>query len=97
MVPGGTRHGPMKVIVRPDLEWVLEVGLGRPPKNLPAAVELDTPFGSLRVTPTSLSGGYRVEGLLRFEPGIIDADDVDELREFLVAVERHLERRLEAP
>ena len=28
---------------------------------------------------------------------ILKADDVDELREFLVTVERHLRRRLEAP
>jgi hypothetical protein len=97
MVPGGIRHGPMKIIVRPDLEWVLKVDLGRQPKNLPAEVRLDTPFGSLHITPKSLSEGYRIDGLLRFEPGIIEADDVDELREFLVAVERHLGRRLEAP
>jgi Tfp pilus assembly protein PilF len=97
MVPGGTRHGPMKIIVRPELQWVLEVDLGRPPKELPGSVELDTDFGSLHISPKPLSEGYRIDGLLRFEPGIVAADDVDELRGFLVAVERHLERRLEAP
>ena len=96
-VPGGTRYGPLKVDVRPDLEWSLEVDLGRPPKTLPAEVELDTPFGSLRITPKSLSNGYRVDGRLHFEPGIYDADEVGGLREFLVTVERHLEKRLEAP
>jgi len=97
MVPGGTRHGPMMVIVRPDLEWDLKVDLGRPPKDLPDEVELETPFGSLHISPKSLSGGYRIDGLLRFEPGIVAAADVDALREFLVTVERHLERRVEAP
>ena len=97
MVPGGARHGPLKINVRPDLEWSLEVDLGRPPKAMPAAVELDTPYGSLRITPKSLSNGYRVDGSLHFEAGTFDAEEVDGLREFLVTVERHLERRLEAP
>jgi transglutaminase-like putative cysteine protease len=97
MVPGGTRHGPLKVNVRPDLEWSLEVNLGRPPKSMPAEVELNTPFGSLRIAPKSLSDGYQVDGRLHFEPGTYEADEVGGLREFLVAVERHLERRLEAP
>jgi hypothetical protein len=97
MVPGGARHGPMKIMVRPDLEWSLEVDLGRPPKNLPAEFELYTPFGSLHITPKILSDGYLINGLLRFEPGIVDAKDAGKLRDFLVAVERHLGRRLEAP
>jgi hypothetical protein len=97
MVPGGTRHGPMKIMVRPDLEWTLEVDLERPPKNLPAEVDLETPYGSLRITPNAKSDGYLVTGHLRFEPGMVEADDVDELRQFLVAVERHLRKRLEAP
>jgi hypothetical protein len=97
MVPGGERYGPLKVSVRPELEWTLEVDLGRPPKALPAEVELDTAFGALRIIPTAESGGYRVEGSLRFESGLVSAEDVDELRQFLVTVERHLGRRLEAP
>ena len=97
MVPGGIRHGPLKINVRPDLEWSLEVDLGRPPKNLPDAVELVTPFGSLRIATAGLSNGYRVDGSLHFEAGTFDAEEVGGLREFLVTVERHLERRLEAP
>jgi hypothetical protein len=38
-----------------------------------------------------------MDGRLHFESGLVEAEDVDELREFLVAVERHLGRRLEAP
>jgi transglutaminase-like putative cysteine protease len=97
MVPGGTRHGPLKINVRPDLEWSLEVDLGRPPKTLPDEIELETPFGSLHITTEILSNGYRVDGSLHFEPGTYDAEEVGGLREFLVTVERHLERRLAAP
>jgi hypothetical protein len=97
MVPGGERHGPLKIGVRPELEWTLEVDLGRPPKSLPEEVDLDTAFGALHITSTAESSGYRIEGSLRFEPGLIAADNVDELRQFLVTVERHLGRRLEAP
>jgi hypothetical protein len=97
MVPGGVRHGPMKVMVRPDLQWVLEVELGRPPKTMPSAVDLNTPYGSLEVSPKELSSGYRVDGSLHLEAGVYDAEEVGGLREFLVTVERHLEKRLEAP
>jgi transglutaminase-like putative cysteine protease len=97
MVPGGTRSGPLKINVRPDLQWSLEVDLGRPPRTMPAEVELDSPFGSLSITPKSLSNGYRVDGLLHLEPGLYTAEEVGGLREFLVTVERHLEKRLEAP
>jgi hypothetical protein len=97
MVPGGERHGPLMIVVRPELEWTLEVDLGRPPKTLPEEVELDTAFGSLRITPMVDSDGYQVEGSLRFESGLVAAENVDRLRQFLVAVERHLGRRLEAP
>jgi len=97
MIPGGSRHGPLMMVVRPDLEWTLEVDLGRAPKALPSGVELTTPFGSLRLDAHAGDRGYRIEGLLHLEPGLVDAEDVDDLRDFLVAVERHLDRRLEAP
>ncbi len=97
MIPGGSRHGPLMMVVRPDLEWTLEVDLGRAPKALPSGVELNTPFGSLRLDAHAGDRGYRIEGRLHLEPGLVDAEDVDDLRDFLVAVERHLDRRLEAP
>jgi hypothetical protein len=97
MVPGGTRHGPLMVAVRPDLEWTLEVDLGRPPGSLPEAIDLDTSFGSLRVETRAQALGYRVEGFLHLEPGLIEAREVVDLREFLIAVERYLGRRLESP
>jgi hypothetical protein len=96
-MPGGERHGPLMAAVRPDLEWTLEVDLGRPPVDLPDAVELETPFGSLRIRLRAVSKGYRVDGFLHLEPGLIEAEDVADLREFLIAVERHLGRRLESP
>ena len=97
MMPGGERHGPLMVEVRPDLEWTLEVDLGRPPTNLPDDVEMETPFGSLRLDFGSESRGYRVDGFLHFEPGLVEASEADDLREFLIAVERHVGRRLESP
>ena len=97
MVPGGSRSGPMQINVRPNLEWILQVDLGRPPEDLPESVQLDSEFGSLRIEYEELSSGYRIEGLLHFEHGLIDADKTDGLREFLVAVERILGRKLEAP
>ena len=96
-VPGGRRHGPLSVAVRPDLEWTLEVELGRVPDPLPPPVDLQTRFGSLRLEAKVVDLGYRLEGLLHLEPGLVPAEDVAELREFLVAVERHLGRRLESP
>jgi transglutaminase-like putative cysteine protease len=97
MVPGGERHGPLMVTVRPDLEWTLEVELGRPPKDLPEAVTMTTDFGELRVEAKAEKSGYRVQGSLRLVPGLVEASEVAKLREFLVAVERHLDRRLESP
>jgi len=97
MMPGGERHGPLMVAVRPDLEWTVDVDLGRPPTDLPDSVELETPFGSLRIEILEESKGYRVDGFLHLEPGLVAAEDVGDLREFLIAVERHLGRRLESP
>ena len=37
-VPGGARFGPLMMVAVPDLEWTLEVDLGRPPKTLPQKV-----------------------------------------------------------
>ncbi|MFV2071635.1 MAG: DUF3857 domain-containing protein [Thermoanaerobaculales bacterium] len=96
-VPGGRRHGPLTLAVRPDLEWTLEVELGRVPNSLPSPVDLQTRFGSLRLDARVVDLGYRMDGYLRFEPGLVPAEDVAELREFLIAVERHLGRRLESP
>ena len=96
-VPGGVRHGPLMVAVVPELEWSLEVNLGRPPKPLPTAVDLDTDYGTLKIEFEAGSSGYLVRGLLHIEPGLIAAADVAGLREFLIAVERHLDRRLESP
>jgi hypothetical protein len=96
-VPGGSRSGPLMVAVRPDLEWELIVDLGRPPGELPAPVDLATEFGSLKIEAEDRETGYSLKGLLHLEPGLLEADDVNAYRQFLVTVERHLERRLESP
>jgi hypothetical protein len=97
MVPGGERHGPLTMTVRPDLEWTLEVELGRPPKDLPETVMISTDFGELRIEAEAEKSGYRIQGSLHLVPGLVEAGEVAELRDFLVAVERHLDRRLESP
>ncbi|MEJ2581859.1 MAG: hypothetical protein P8127_09545 [Acidobacteriota bacterium] len=60
-------------------------------------MKLETEFGSLGITNRESSSGYLVEGELVFVSGLVEAEDADELREFLVEVERHLRRPMEAP
>jgi hypothetical protein len=96
-IPGGTRYGPLVMEVQPDLEWTLEVDLGRPPRDLPESTTIETRFGTLRLEVSDNDTGYTVKGSLRFVAGLVEAEDVSELREFLVAVERHLSRDLESP
>jgi len=97
LVPSGKRSGPLLIPVRPDLEWSVEVELGRAPLSLPNSVNLETDFGSLRVAYREVAAGYRVEGRFSLEPGMVVAADAEQLREFLVAAERHLSRPLEVP
>jgi hypothetical protein len=97
VVPTGQRSGPLLVESRPDIEWSLEVDLGRPAEDLPDSVRLNGDYGSLKLETEVTDTGYRVSGYLHLEPGLIDADKAAELREFLLEVERHLERPLEAP
>jgi tetratricopeptide (TPR) repeat protein len=96
-MPGGARYGPLMVGVKPDLEWTLEVELGRPPRNLPESSELATPFGDLRLEIDGNDSGYLVKGWLHLTPGLVAADKVGELRDFLVTIERRLNRNLESP
>lgn len=97
LAPGGERRGPMLVPVRPELEWSVEVELGRPPGELPPPVELRTPFGELAIATTVEATGYQVTGSFRLRPGVVAAADADGLRRFLVEAERHLGRPLEVP
>ena len=96
-IPGGERHGPLMVTVRPDLAWTLDVKLGRPPRNLPVSSEIESPFGELRLDIDGSDTGYRVEGSLHLVPGLVPAEAVGELRQFLVTIERLLGRNLESP
>jgi transglutaminase-like putative cysteine protease len=97
LAPGGERRGPLLVPVRPELEWSVEVELGRPPGELPPPVELKTPFGELAIVSTPGAAGYRVTGSFRLKPGAVAAADADGLRRFLVEAERELGRPLEVP
>ncbi len=97
VVPTGTRSGPLLVAVRPDLEWTLEVTLGRLPQTIPDDVELSGEFGFLKLTSEVLEKGYRVSGYFHLEPGLIEADRAPELRELLLEIGRVLSRPLETP
>jgi hypothetical protein len=97
LMPGDRRTTPLLIPVRPRLEWRLEVDLGRPPGPLPADVDLETAFGVLTLRRVTEETGYRVSGSLQLEPGLVAASDAAAFREFLLAVERHLSRPLEAP
>jgi hypothetical protein len=97
LAPKGARSGPLLIPVRPVLEWTLEVDLGHPPSELPPSVDLDTQFGSLSLDHDASGTGYVVTGLFQLVPGTVTAADAPQLRQFLVDVERHLERPLEIP
>jgi hypothetical protein len=97
LMPSGDRSGPLLIPVRPNLEWTVEVALERPPQTLPESIELRTDFGSLDLTYSERATGYRVEGKLTLIPGLVQPSQADALRDFLVAVERNLDAKLEVP
>ncbi len=97
LTPSGERSSPLLLPVRPELEWQLEVDLGRPPRNLPDGVVLQSDFGDLSLAYHAEADGYRVDGSFGLKHGMVEASRVSALREFLVAVERQLGRRLEVP
>jgi len=97
LTPSGPRSSPLLIPVRPDLEWTVEVELGRAPERLPDPVDLDTAFGELKVDYRELAAGYRVTGRFNLRPGLVAAKDAEALREFLVTTERRLSRTLEVP
>ncbi len=97
VVPTGDRSGPLLVAVRPDLEWTLEVTLGRIPSIQADTVSLTSDFGSLKLTIEIEELGYRVNGYIHLNPGVVDAQRAPELREFLLEIERILSQPLETP
>jgi len=97
VVPTAHREGPLVVGVRPDLEWILDVDLGSPPGSLPESLTLSGDYGLFRLESESTEKGYMIKGYLHIEPGVIEADAAAELREFLLEVERILQRPLETP
>ncbi len=97
VVPTASRSGPLLVGVRPDLEWTLEVNLGRPPTTSPDEIELKGEYGFLKLTTEVMEKGYRVKGYFHLEPGLIEADRAPELRAFLLEIGRILSRPMETP
>jgi tetratricopeptide (TPR) repeat protein len=97
VVPTVERSGPLLVAVRPDLEWNLEVVLGRIPSIKADTVSLTSDFGSLNLTIEIEDQGYRVNGYVHLNPGSVEAERAPELREFLLEIERILSQPLETP
>lgn len=97
VVPTANRSGPLLVAVRPDLEWTLEVTLGRPPSTEAESVSLSGDFGFLKLTIEPEEKGYRVNGYFHLESGLVEAHRAPELREFLLEIKRILSRPLETP
>jgi len=97
LAPGRQRHGPLLLMARPDLEWTLEVDLGRAAGELPEEIHLESPFGSLDVEISRRATGYSVDGQLLLKPGIHQPSEAGAIRDFLVEVERVLGRPLEVP
>ena len=97
LIPSAERTSPLLLQPRPDMEWSLETELGRVPTDLPTPVELITPYGHLVTEIEERATGYRVEGRLHLEPGLLEPARIPELRSFLLRVERELARPLEVP
>ncbi len=95
--PSDRRTTPMIVLVEPELEWVLEVDLGRQPTKVPQARSIDSPFGTLELTVQRAATAVTVRGRLRLEPGVVAPDRAAEMRQFLLDVERALDQRVEVP
>lgn len=96
-VPAPDRRGPLVMVAVPDLEWTVDVDLGREPRRVPDDVDLVTRFGFVRIEHQPTPDGYRVEGTAHLSPGVVSAGDAPELHAFLAAAGRHLQRPLEAP
>jgi transglutaminase-like putative cysteine protease len=97
VVPSAKRAGPLLVEMRPDLEWLLEVHLGRPAVNLPDDVNLTSDFGSLKIEFGLTEDGYLIEGYFHLASGLVAAESTPDLRNFLLEVDRILARPVEAP
>ncbi|RLE18191.1 MAG: hypothetical protein DRJ65_21730 [Acidobacteria bacterium] len=97
LMPSDLRSTPLIVPVRPDLEWIIDLGPGPAPPVLPDPVVLRTSFGELTIDVERQSDGYRITGRFHLEPGVVGAERAPELRTFLVKSRRILERPLEVP
>jgi transglutaminase-like putative cysteine protease len=95
--PSDRRTTPMVVLVEPELEWRLEVELGRQPTMVPDGRSIATRFGELQLDVASSSTSVTVEGRLRLTPGIVEPTAADGMRRFLLDVERALDQPVEVP
>ena len=95
--PSDRRRTPMLIPVTPQFTWRLEVDLDRQPSLVPESRTMTSPFGVLDLHIESTVTAVIVEGRLALTPGVVAASEASELRDFLLGVERALDRRLEVP
>ncbi len=96
LTPTETRDTPLLVTARPLLEWTLSVeGLKGTPT--PEEAHLKSRWGHFDLSVESSDTGITVHGTLELEPGVVPVSEVPAFREFLTAVERTVDQRLEVP
>ncbi len=97
LAPAEDRTSALVLASLPELRWTMTVELGRSPGTLPAPVHLESAFGALDLAVDARPSGYEVRGTLALTPGLVPAASSDDLRSFLVAVQRALDRQVEVP
>jgi len=97
ITPTAQRQSPLYLPVGPVTAWQLLVNLDRAPQELPASVQLTTRFGYLSLDIEASEKGYQVDGEFTLHSTLVTKEEFGELRDFLIAVERHLSRPLEVP
>ncbi len=94
LTPTETRHSPLLLTSRPRLRWTVEVAASAA-AALPDSEHLESPWGRFDLSAERTEAGYRVEGTLELEPGLVPADRIPEFRSMLGRIDRAADQRLE--
>ncbi len=96
LTPTESRQTPLLVTARPILDWTLTVG-GLKGKAVPEETHLKTRWGDFDLSVERSGTEIVVHGRLELKPGVVPVSEVHEFREFLTAVERAVDQRMEVP